>query len=61
MYHGSKIISVRFPNRDVAILKEIAKNRGQDVSDLVRFSVKRELARLSLLTEEEMNCLGLKK
>lgn len=61
MYHGNKTVSIRFSNQDAALLREIAEHRGQNVSDLVRFSVKRELARLDLLTEEEMNCLGLKK
>jgi len=55
------IVSVRFPFSDVALLKEVSKNRGQDVSDFIRFSVKRELARLSFLSDKEMKSLGIKR
>ena len=53
------IISVRFPTSDVFLVKEIAKNRGQDVSDFVRLSVKKELARLSFLSKEEKKALEM--
>lgn len=55
------IISTRFSSSDANLLKEIAKNRGQDVSDFIRFSVKRELARLSFLSDKEMKALEIKR
>ena len=55
------IISTRFSNSDANLLREIAKNRGQDVSDFIRFSVRRELGRLSFLSDKEMKSLEIKR
>jgi len=57
MKHENIIISVRFPPSDAILLKEISKNRGQDVSDFVRLSVRKELARLSYLSLAEKKSL----
>jgi hypothetical protein len=40
-------------------MKQIAKARGMDVASWVRFLIKCELARLSLLSEEEKKLLGV--
>jgi len=61
MYNMNKIIAVRFSLPDAALLKEISKNRGQDVSDFVRLSVRKELARLSYLTTDEKKALEIKR
>ncbi len=61
MKYENKIVSVRFPTSDVLLLKEVARNRGQDVSNFVRLSVRKELARLSYLTKEEKKALGIKE
>jgi uncharacterized protein (DUF1778 family) len=57
MEHTNKIVSVRFPTSDANLLQEVAKNRGQDVSDFVRLSVRKELARLSFLSLDEKKAL----
>ncbi|MCJ7570716.1 MAG: hypothetical protein MUO82_02405 [Candidatus Thermoplasmatota archaeon] len=57
MKHTNKIVSVRFPTSDASLLQKIAKNRGQDVSDFVRLSVRKEFARLSFLSPGEKKAL----
>lgn len=65
MNDTNKIVSVRFSVSDAHLLTEVARNRGQDVSDFVRLSVRKELARLSFLTPDEKKALevvmGMKK
>ena len=60
MKNKNKIIAARFPTRDAILLKAVAKNRGQDVSDFVRLSVRKELARLSYLSLAEKKALEVK-
>lgn len=60
MENKNKIIAARFPTKDANLLKEVAKNRGQDVSDFVRLSVRKELARLSYLSAEEKKALEVR-
>lgn len=43
---------------EVQLIKKVARARGEDVSDFVRRAVKRELARLSYLSEEERKALA---
>ncbi len=47
------------PSEEVKLVKQIAKARGEDLSDFVRRAVKMELARLSFLTPDERKALGL--
>ena len=61
MNNTNKIIAARFPIKDANLLKEVAKNRGQDVSNFIRFAVRKELARLSYLTTEERKALEVKE
>lgn len=57
---GKPIVFARMPKEDVELLKKVCKARGEDLSDFVRRSVKKELARLSFLTAEEKKALGFK-
>lgn len=41
------------------LIEKVAKERGMNVSDFIRFLVKRELARLSFLPEETKKAFGL--
>ena len=54
-------IGVRMQPRDIRLLKDVCKARGEDVSDFVRRAIKMELARLSFLTSEEKKALGLRE
>jgi len=44
-------------SEDVELIKKVCKARGEQVSDFVRKSVRRELARLNYLSEEEKKAL----
>ncbi len=52
-------IVVRLDAKIDQLLREIARARGQDVSNFVRAVIKTELARLSYLTPEEKKALGV--
>jgi len=41
------------------LIEKVAKERGMNVSDFIRFLVKRELARLSFLPDETKKAFGL--
>jgi len=51
------IVFARMRREDVELIKRICEARGEDVSDFVRRAVRRELARLSFLSEEEKKAL----
>ncbi len=53
------VIFARMTREEVDLLKQIAENRGEDLSDFVRRAVKMELARLSFLSPEEKKALGM--
>jgi len=43
------------------IIEKVAKERGMNVSDFLRFLIRRELAELSFLPEETKKAFGLLK
>ena len=57
---SNNTVSVRMLEDDKALLERVCKARGEDVSDFVRRSVRKELARLSFLSPAEKKALGLK-
>jgi len=61
MKHDNKIVSVRFSLHDADLMNKIARDRGQDVSDFIRLSVKKEFARLSYLSDDEIKSLEIKR
>jgi uncharacterized protein (DUF1778 family) len=56
----SNTIGVRIPQEDKSLLEKVCKARGEDVSDFVRRSIRKELASLSFLSAEEKKALGVK-
>jgi len=52
-------IGVRMPPEEILLLKEVSRARGEDLSDFVRRSIKKELAGLSFLSLKEKKALGL--
>jgi uncharacterized protein (DUF1778 family) len=56
---SDRIVFARMRREDVQLIKEICEARGEDLSDFVRRAIKRELARLSFLSEEEKKALGI--
>ncbi len=57
---SNKTIGVRLPQEDKPLLEKVCKARGEDVSDFVRRSIRKELASLSYLSSEEKKALGIK-
>lgn len=53
------IVFARMSTEDIELLKKVCKARGEDLSDFVRRSVRKELARLNYLSEEEKKALGM--
>ena len=57
---SNNTVSARMPEEDKALLERVCKARGEDVSDFVRRSIRKELARLSFLSPAEKKALGFK-
>jgi len=57
---SNNTVSARLSKEDKALLKKVCKDRGEDVSDFMRRSIKKELASLSFLSAEEKKALGIK-
>ena len=58
---ANSVVFARMPHEQVKLVKQVAKARGEDLSDFVRRAVKMELARLSYLSPVEKKALGLEK
>jgi len=56
----NKTIAVRFSIYDYKLIKSISINTGQDVSNFIRFVVKKELAKRGFLSNNEKKALGVK-
>jgi hypothetical protein len=52
-------IGVRIPSKDRALLNRICRNRGEDLSDFIRRSIRTEMAKLSFLTPLDKKALGI--
>ena len=55
----TEALNTRVSPEDKDLLVKVCKNRGEDVSDFVRRAVKKELASLNYLTEEQKKALGV--
>jgi hypothetical protein len=55
----SNTVSARMSHEDKILLEKVCKLRGEDQSDFVRRSIKKELASLSFLSAEEKKALGV--
>ena len=56
----AKLVSVRVPEEIKELLERLARARGEQLSDLVRRAIKRELARAGLLDPEETRLLEIR-
>ncbi len=57
---SNNIVGVRLPEGDKALLEKVCKARGEDLSDFIRRSIRKELASLSYLTDDDKKALGMK-
>lgn len=53
------VIYARMDEEEIHLIRSVVKARGEDISDFVRRAVKRELARLSYLSQEEKKALEI--
>ena len=53
-------IGVRIAIEDRKLLEKVCRARGEDISDFVRRSIRKELASLSFLPAEQKKALGIK-
>jgi uncharacterized protein (DUF1778 family) len=53
------VIFARMAAEDVQLIKKICEARGEQLSDFVRRSVRKELARLNYLSSEEKKALEM--
>jgi uncharacterized protein (DUF1778 family) len=57
---SNKAIGVRITTEDRQLLQKVCRARGEDLSDFVRRSIRKELASLSFLPAEDKKALGIK-
>jgi len=50
---------VKIEKKDLELMKKVTNNRGDDVSDFIRISIRKELAYLGLLSNQEKKLLGV--
>ena len=53
-------IGAQVPLQLKALIEKVSKSRGEDVSSFTRRSIKKELAALGFLPEEDMKALGIR-
>jgi len=53
-------MNIKLENTDLQLIQEIAKIRGEGLSDFVRMCLRKEMARLGFLNQKEMKALGVK-
>jgi uncharacterized protein (DUF1778 family) len=55
----NRSVGVRLDKEDKDLLEMVCKARGEDVSDFVRRSIRKELASLSFYSDETKKALGI--
>ena len=58
---SNNIIAVRVSPSDKELIQKLCKIRGEDISDFVRRAIRKELAELNFLPDEDKKALGLKR
>ena len=53
-------VAVRVPEATKRLLERLAEARGEQVSDIVRRAIRRELARAGLIPEDEARLLEIR-
>lgn len=54
-------IGVRISKEDRDLIDHVCKARGEDLSDFVRRSIRKELASLSFLPDDQKKALGIRE
>jgi len=58
---GNSIVAVRLSSEDRKLLDKVTQARGEDKSDFIRRSIKKELAVLGLLSLDDRKALGMEQ
>jgi hypothetical protein len=53
------LLSARVPTKLYVQVRDVSKDRGEDLSDFIRRAILKELASLSFLSPEEKKALGV--
>ena len=53
-------LGVRISEADRELLDQVCKARGEDLSDFVRRSIRKELASLNFLSDDQKKALGIR-
>ena len=61
MSNSNLVLGVRVTKRDRHLLDQVCKARGEDLSDFIRRSIRKELASLSFLPAADKKALGVKE
>lgn len=59
MSNLTKVVGVRVTEDLYARIRNVSKNRGEDISDFIRRAILKELANLSFLSTEQKKALGV--
>jgi len=54
------VIGIRISRKDRKLIDQVCKARGEDLSDFVRRSIRKELASLGFLSDNQKKALGVK-
>ena len=55
----TKQIGIRLESGDLTLLRRLCESRGEDMSDFVRRSIRKEMANLGFLNAADRKALGL--
>jgi len=56
---SNRILGVRVTEKDRKLLERVCKARGEDLSNFIRRSIRKELASLSFYSKETKKALGV--
>jgi len=59
MAEKTRLLSARVPETLYYQVKEVSRNRGEDMSAFIRRAILKELATLGFLPEEQKKALGI--
>ena len=54
-------LNVAIEEKDLQLVRKVATNRGEGLTDFVRRAIKKELASFGYLNEDEKKALGIDK
>jgi len=60
--HKMKVqYNLKIEKSDIKLIKKVTSARGDEVSNFIRLSIRKELARMGFLSKEESKALGVER